>query len=93
MSGVPDLFPGFAEATLQVDQAELAFLRAGTGPALLLLHGYPQTRAAWHRVAPRLAHHFTVIVLDLPCSAPRFVRHYPGEPVWLVAARNWAGDR
>jgi haloacetate dehalogenase len=66
MSGLPDLFPGFVEATLQLDQAELAFLRAGTGPGLLLLHGYPQTRAAWHQVAPRLAHHFTVIVPDLP---------------------------
>jgi haloacetate dehalogenase len=66
MSGVADLFPGFVEETLQVDQAVLAFVRAGTGPGLLLLHGYPQTRAAWHRVAPRLAQRFTVIVPDLP---------------------------
>ena len=28
---------------------------AGDGPPLLLLHGYPQTRACWHRVAPALA--------------------------------------
>ena len=35
---------------------------AGAGPPLLLLHGYPQTRACWHRVAPALAERFTVVV-------------------------------
>ena len=40
--------------------------RAGTGPALLLLHGHPQTHAMWHAVAPRLAARFTVICPDLP---------------------------
>lgn len=37
----------------------------GHGPPLLLLHGYPQTHAAWHRVALGLAEHFTVIAPDL----------------------------
>jgi len=32
---------------------------------LLLLHGYPQTHAMWHRIAPRLAEHFTVVAADL----------------------------
>jgi haloacetate dehalogenase len=45
---------------------------------VLLLHGYPQTRAIWHRVAPRLAERFTVVVADLrgygDSSAP------PGDP-------------
>lgn len=40
--------------------------RAGRGPALLLLHGHPQTHAMWHAVAPRLAGRFTVICPDLP---------------------------
>ena len=39
--------------------------RAGSGPALLLLHGHPQTHAMWHRVAPTLARHFNVVLADL----------------------------
>ncbi|MEJ6023630.1 alpha/beta fold hydrolase [Ramlibacter sp. PS4R-6] len=37
----------------------------GTGEPLLLLHGHPQTHAMWHRVAPQLAEHFTVVAMDL----------------------------
>jgi haloacetate dehalogenase len=37
----------------------------GSGPPLLLLHGFPQTKMIWHRVAPALAKHFTVIASDL----------------------------
>jgi len=37
----------------------------GKGEPLLLLHGHPQTHAMWHRVAPRLAEHFTVVMMDL----------------------------
>ncbi|WP_285643605.1 alpha/beta hydrolase [Pseudomonas sp. NBRC 100443] len=38
---------------------------AGAGPALLLLHGHPQTHAIWHKVAPTLARQFTIVVADL----------------------------
>ena len=38
---------------------------AGAGPPLLLLHGYPQTHAMWHRVAPALAERCTVVCADL----------------------------
>ena len=37
----------------------------GGGPPLLLLHGHPQTHAMWHLVAPSLARHFTVVMMDL----------------------------
>ena len=37
----------------------------GNGPPLLLLHGHPQTHAMWHLVAPALAKHFTVVMMDL----------------------------
>jgi haloacetate dehalogenase len=37
----------------------------GAGPPVLLLHGYPQTHAIWHAVAPLLAEHFTVVAADL----------------------------
>ena len=35
------------------------------GPAVLLLHGYPQTHAIWHKLAPRLAERFNVVATDL----------------------------
>ncbi len=40
-------------------------MKGGSGPPLLLLHGYPQTHAIWHRLADVLAQHFTVIATDL----------------------------
>jgi len=39
--------------------------RGGQGEPLLLLHGHPQTHAMWHRVAPVLARHFSVVMMDL----------------------------
>ncbi len=38
----------------------------GSGPPLLLLHGYPQSHVCWHKVAPPLAEHFTLVLPDLP---------------------------
>ena len=50
---------------LHTDQGVLRYHQAGDGPPLLLLHGYPQTHAMWHRLAPRLAERFTVVCADL----------------------------
>ena len=59
------LFPGFTLATTRVPGGVIRYRHAGTGPALLLLHGNPQTHVMWHRVAPALAERFTVICPDL----------------------------
>jgi haloacetate dehalogenase len=59
------MFEGFAERRVALGQAEIFCRSGGAGPPLLLLHGYPQTHLAWHRVAPRLMRNFTVIVPDL----------------------------
>jgi haloacetate dehalogenase len=59
------LFPGFARRRLPGVGTEISLVTAGAGPPLLLLHGYPQTHAMWHRVAPPLAETFTVVVPDL----------------------------
>ncbi|MEC9367179.1 MAG: alpha/beta hydrolase [Pseudomonadota bacterium] len=65
MSALPDLFPGFESKMLPGKGAELFARTGGNGPPLVLLHGYPQTHAAWHRLAPGLAKHFSVIIPDL----------------------------
>ena len=59
------LFPGFESRRLATTGAEIDLVIGGQGPPLLLLHGYPQTHAMWHKVAPRLAEHFTVVCADL----------------------------
>src|SRR5581483_6208229 len=59
------MFEGFDARRVDVDGTSLHVRMAGRGPAVLLLHGYPQTHAMWHRVAPRLAERFTVVVPDL----------------------------
>jgi haloacetate dehalogenase len=56
---------GFEYLRLPGDGVTLNAARAGAGPPLLLLHGYPQTHAMWHLVAPPLAESFTVVALDL----------------------------
>lgn len=65
MSEADDLFPGFEARTVAGDGADIFCRIGGNGPPLLLLHGFPETHAMWHRVAPRLAKDFTVIVADL----------------------------
>lgn len=40
-------------------------VHGGTGPALLLLHGFPQTHVLWHIVAPQLASRYHVVAMDL----------------------------
>ncbi len=44
---------------------DIPYVMQGQGPALLLLHGHPQTRAIWHKVWPQLAARFTVVATDL----------------------------
>ena len=59
------LFPGFESRRIATKGAEIACVIGGSGPPLLLLHGYPQTHAMWHKIAPRLAERFTVVCSDL----------------------------
>src|SRR5688572_29764278 len=59
------LFPGFTSRRVQTSGAAIHTLVGGSGPPLLLLHGYPQTHVEWHKIAPRLAQRFTVVMTDL----------------------------
>jgi haloacetate dehalogenase len=58
-------FPGFASRRIATSGAEINLMTGGSGPPLLLLHGYPQTHLMWRKLAPRLAAEFTVVVPDL----------------------------
>ncbi len=60
-----DLFPGFASHWLDTEAGRIFARAAGDGPPVVLLHGFPQTHACWHRVAPRLAEHHAVVCMDL----------------------------
>jgi haloacetate dehalogenase len=59
------LFPGFEVRRFAAGGEEIHGVVGGSGPPLLLLHGFPQTHAIWHRIAPRLARRFTVVATDL----------------------------
>ena len=59
------MFPGFETRTVKTSGAEIFLRQAGLGPAVLLPHGYLQTHAVWHRIAPALARRFTVVCPDL----------------------------
>jgi haloacetate dehalogenase len=59
------LFPGFTQTKIRTSGASINLVIGGEGPPVLLLHGYPQTHAMWHKVAPQLARDYTVICADL----------------------------
>lgn len=59
------MFEGFESFDIDVGPVTIHGVRAGSGPPLLLLHGYPQTHVIWHKVAPALAADFTVVATDL----------------------------
>jgi len=67
MAPTSPFFPGFRHVTIPVDGADIHAVVGPErpGPALLLLHGYPQTCTMWHRVAPALAQRFNVVAADL----------------------------
>jgi haloacetate dehalogenase len=58
-------FPGFEAIEVQTSDACIRGVKGGSGPPLLLLHGWPQTHAEWQHIAPRLAREFTVVATDL----------------------------
>ncbi len=72
------MFTEFETALVDVGEVAIFIRRKGSGPPLLLLHGFPETHLMWHRVAPALADAFTVVCADLrgygasgkPASAP-----------------------
>jgi haloacetate dehalogenase len=55
----------FEPTWVAVGEVEIFARIGGTGPPLLVLHGFPQTHACWTRIAPDLAEYFTLVLADL----------------------------
>jgi haloacetate dehalogenase len=66
MPDLADLYPGYQSHWVDTSAGKLFARTGGKGPPLLLLHGYAQTHVMWHRVAPSLAGHFSLVIPDLP---------------------------
>ena len=65
LSPTTTLFPGFRLLDVDTGATRIRVRTGGSGPPLLLLHGYPQTQVMWHKVAARLAGRFTLVCADL----------------------------
>ena len=64
-SAVAELGGDFISGTATANGTTIHYVRGGRGPALVLLHGFPQDWFEWRRLMPRLAESFTVIAIDL----------------------------
>ena len=64
-SAVPQSDGDFVSGTATANGTRIHYVRGGSGPALVLLHGFPQDWFEWRRLMPRLAQSFAVIAVDL----------------------------
>lgn len=63
---VAGLGSGFTSGSVQANGIKLHYVRGGTGPTVLLLHGFPEDWSAYRKVMPHLGRKFTVVAVDLP---------------------------
>jgi haloacetate dehalogenase len=92
------MFEGFEDFEIKTSGTTIRGCRGGAGPPVLLLHGIPETHLMWHRIAPGLAKHFTVIATDLrgfgdsgkppsyPDHSPYSMRELARDQVEVMAA-------
>jgi haloacetate dehalogenase len=85
------MFEGFATRKLETERGSLHARVGGSGPPLLLLHGYPQTHLMWHAAAPLLAERFTVVATDLTGYGDS-MRPAPADDHSPHSKRALAGD-
>lgn len=64
-SPATNFFPGFETREIKTSSATIHLVVGGSGPPVLLLHGYPQTHIIWRKIAPQLSQNFTVVAPDL----------------------------
>src|SRR5215470_15836980 len=91
----------FEAIEVETEETSIFLRRFGSGPGVLLLHGFPQTHLMWREVAPLLAHRFTVICADLrgygrsgcPASRPDHGPYSKRVMAQFVALRGSAMER
>lgn len=90
--------PGFSDHRFSNGDVEIAYSQGGQGEPVLLLHGFPQSRAMWRSIAPTLAKRFMVIAPDLrgygESAGPTGVdamsfRNMAADPVALIRAMGY----
>jgi haloacetate dehalogenase len=98
-------FAGFEDRDLPTRRGAVHAKVGGSGPPLLLLHGYPETHLMWHAVAPLLAERHTVVATDLagygasffprpePDHAPHGKRAMARDQVEAMAALGFTAFR
>src|SRR5262245_5480464 len=88
---VAALFPGFKHVDMRTKGAIIRLRHGGSGPPLLMLHGYPNNHVLWHAVAAKLAQRYHVVCPDLrgygDSSLPE-----PGERLINYSHRVMAED-
>jgi haloacetate dehalogenase len=85
------MFDGFETEAIPTPRGDLRARIGGSGPPLLLLHGWPQTHHMWHAVAPAFAERFTVVATDLPGYGASF-RPTPSADHLAHSKRALAAD-
>jgi len=86
------MFDNFSTENFTVSDGVRIHARVGgRGPGLLLMHGHPQTHTMWHRVAPELARHYTVVVPDIRGFGDSS-RPEPGADSVAYSKRSMAQD-
>lgn len=56
----------FTNHKISIAETTIDLVTAGEGHSLVLLHGFPETKMTWHKIAPKLAENFKIIIPDLP---------------------------
>ena len=80
MANIDTLFPGFKAHWIDGPIGKIFARVGGEGPPLVLIHGFPQTHAEWHRLAPELAKTHTVVCPDLRGYGWSAAPHGDGDP-------------
>jgi pimeloyl-ACP methyl ester carboxylesterase len=64
-TALAQLGDAFVSRTANVNGTTVHYVRGGSGPAMILLHGFPQDWSVFRQIMPRLARTFTVLAVDL----------------------------
>lgn len=87
------MFEDFTNTTVRANGVSINLVYGGDGPPLLLLHGYPQSHVEWHKIAPRLAEHYTVVATDLRGYGDSEKPSAPENDLSIYCKRTTAQDQ